>query len=73
MLLKKKMEVIGTKIRVERKKSRLNLAQFAKKVNISPKTLQRIETGKSSPSVVLLSELANHNKFPNKINISRFL
>ena len=59
VLLKKKMEAIGTKIRVERKKSRTNLAQFAKKVNISPITLQRIQTGKSSPSVVLLSEIAN--------------
>ncbi len=56
------MEKIGTKIRVERKKSKLTLQQLAKKVGISPITLQRIETGKSSPSVVLLSEIAQHLK-----------
>jgi transcriptional regulator with XRE-family HTH domain len=40
----------------------LSLEQLAHKVNISPMTLQRIETGKSSPSVVLLTEIANHLK-----------
>jgi transcriptional regulator with XRE-family HTH domain len=52
------MEEIGRKIRIERKKSGLTLEQLAKKVGISLITLQRIETGKSSPSVVLLSEIA---------------
>ncbi len=57
------MEKIGAKIRSERKKSGLTLEQFARKIGISPITLQRIETGKSSPSVVLLSEIAqNVNK-----------
>ena len=54
------MEKIGPKIRIERKKMGLSLEQLAHKVNISPMTLQRIETGKSSPSVVLLTEIANH-------------
>ena len=54
------MEKIGIKIRDERKKSGLTLKQLAQKVGISPMTLQRIETGKSSPSVVLLSEIAYH-------------
>jgi transcriptional regulator with XRE-family HTH domain len=54
-----KMEKIGTEIRVERKKRGLTLEQFAKKVGISIVTLHRIETGKSSPSVVLLSEIAH--------------
>jgi DNA-binding XRE family transcriptional regulator/quercetin dioxygenase-like cupin family protein len=54
-----KVEEIGTKIRIERKKSGLTLKQLAKKAGISAITLQRIETGKSSPSVVLLSEIAN--------------
>ena len=52
-------KIIGTKIRNERKKSGLTLEKFAKKLGISAITLQRIETGKSSPSVVLLSEIAN--------------
>ena len=57
------MEKIGTKIRIERKRNGLTLQQLAKKVGISPLTLQRIETGKSSPSVALLSEIAqNLNK-----------
>ncbi|MGD0917959.1 MAG: helix-turn-helix domain-containing protein [Thermodesulfobacteriota bacterium] len=57
-----KTREIGTRIRMERKKSGLTLHQLAKKVGISPITLQRIETGKSSPSVVLLSEIAQHLK-----------
>ena len=52
------MEKIGTKIRIERKRNGLTLQQLAKKVGISFLTLHRIETGKSSPSVALLSEIA---------------
>jgi transcriptional regulator with XRE-family HTH domain len=59
-----KMDKIGTKIRNERKKSGLTLKQLAKKVGISAITLQRVETGKSSPSVVLLSEIASVVKKP---------
>jgi transcriptional regulator with XRE-family HTH domain len=53
-----KVEEIGTKIRIERKKNRMTLEQLARKVGISSITLQRIETGKSSPSVITLSEIA---------------
>ncbi len=57
------MEKVGTKIRIERRKSGFTLVQLARKVGVSPITLQRIETGKSSPSVALLSEIAqNLNK-----------
>jgi len=61
------MENIGIKIRTERKKKGLTLAELAKQVGISAITLQRIETGKSSPSVTLLYEIAqtlNKNIFP---------
>jgi len=54
------MDKLGTKIRIERKKVGLTLKGLAEKVGISTITLQRIETGKSSPSVVLLSEIAHH-------------
>jgi transcriptional regulator with XRE-family HTH domain len=54
-----KVGEIGTKIRVERKKNGFTLEQLARKVGISAITLQRIETGKSSPSVVLLCEIAD--------------
>ncbi len=54
-----KAEEIGPKIRIERKKNGLTLEQLARKVGISSITLQRIETGKSSPSVITLSEIAN--------------
>ena len=50
---------IGTKIRTERKKSGLTLKELAKRLGISLITLQRVETGKSSPSVGLLSEIAH--------------
>jgi transcriptional regulator with XRE-family HTH domain len=52
------MDRIGTKIRNERKKSGMTLESLAKQVGISLITLQRIETGRSSPSVALLSEIA---------------
>lgn len=58
------MVEIGTKIRTERKNRGLTLQQLAQKVGISLITLQRIETGKSSPSVVLLSEIAQNLKKP---------
>jgi len=35
-----------------------SIKKFAEKVKISPMTLHRIETGQTSPSVVLLSEIA---------------
>ena len=53
------MKEIGLKIRAERKKSKLTLKQLAEKAGISAVTLQRIETGKSSPSVFVLSEIAH--------------
>ena len=52
------MEYVGKRIRAERKKQGLTLALMAKKLQISSLTLQRIETGKSSPSVGLLSAIA---------------
>jgi transcriptional regulator with XRE-family HTH domain len=54
-----KLKEIGTKIRDARKKSGLTLEQLARKVGISPITLQRIETGKNSPSVIVLDEIAS--------------
>lgn len=56
------MEELGRKIRIERRKNGLTLEQLARKVGISPITLQRIETGKTSPSVALLSEIAQNLK-----------
>ena len=52
------MERVGSRIRDERKRNGLTLEQLARRVHISSITLQRIETGKSSPSVALLSEIA---------------
>ncbi len=54
-----RLDEIGTKIRAERKGSGLTLKQLARKVGISSITLQRIEVGKSSPSVILLSQIAH--------------
>ncbi len=53
------MEEIGKKIRNERKARGWSLGDMAGKVGISPMTLQRIETGKRSPSVVMLAEIAH--------------
>jgi transcriptional regulator with XRE-family HTH domain len=54
------MGTVGTKIRSERKRKGLTLEELAAKVGITIVTLQRIETGKSSPSVALLSEIAQN-------------
>jgi transcriptional regulator with XRE-family HTH domain len=53
---------LGKKIREERNKTGLSLKQLADKVGISTMTLQRIETGKTSPSVSVLSQIAIHLK-----------
>jgi transcriptional regulator with XRE-family HTH domain len=58
------MVEVGLKIRNERKASRLSLKELAEKVGISTMTLQRIETGKTSPSVSVLAEIAYHLRQP---------
>lgn len=52
------MENIGAKIRNERKAKSLSLAELASRLGISPMTLQRIETGKTSPSVAVLAQIS---------------
>lgn len=49
---------VGNKIREVRKRLRIPMKELAKKVGISYLTMHRIETGKVSPSVALLSEIA---------------
>lgn len=52
------MEKIGRKIRTERKGKGLSLKELAEQCGVSTMTLQRIETGKTSPSVAILSQIA---------------
>ncbi len=49
---------LGQKIRNDRKKSNMTLEQLAQKVGISKMTLHRIETGKTSPSIAMLGDIA---------------
>ncbi|MBM4305880.1 MAG: helix-turn-helix domain-containing protein [Deltaproteobacteria bacterium] len=56
------LKSIGSKIRAERKHISLSLEALAKKVGISKMTLQRIETGATSPSIIHLTEIAFHLK-----------
>lgn len=49
---------IGERIRKERTARGLSLAQLAKMVGVSKMTLHRVETGKTSPSIALLGDLA---------------
>ena len=49
---------LGFRIRDVRKKNGLTMRQLADRVGVSYITIYRIETGKVSPSVVLLSEIA---------------
>jgi quercetin dioxygenase-like cupin family protein len=52
------MYSLGLKIRSKRKSLGLSLRDLATKAGISTMTLQRIDTGKTSPSVSVLAEIA---------------
>jgi transcriptional regulator with XRE-family HTH domain len=54
------MERIGHKIRTERKARGLSLKELAERCGVSTMTVQRIETGKTSPSVAILSQIAHY-------------
>lgn len=53
-----RMIKLGNKIRSIRKERGMTMEQLAAKVGVSYLTIFRVETGKVSPSVVLLSEIA---------------
>ena len=55
---------VGKRVREIRKNAGLSMKQLAEKVGVSFLTIQRIETGKVSPSVALLSEIAYHLNYP---------
>lgn len=55
---------IGQKVRDERKKMKMTLEHLAKKVGISKMTLHRIETGKTSPSIACLGDIAQALRRP---------
>jgi transcriptional regulator with XRE-family HTH domain len=55
---------IGARIRSERNSLGLSLEALAKKVGVSKMTLQRIETGFTSPSIITLTDLSFHLKQP---------
>lgn len=55
---------LGNKIREIRKGAGLSMKQLAEKVGVNLLTIHRIETGKVSPSVALLSEIAYHLNYP---------
>jgi len=61
---KEMLERIGARIRAERNRLGLSLETLAKKVGISKMTLQRIETGATSPSVIILTDISFHLKQP---------
>jgi transcriptional regulator with XRE-family HTH domain len=61
---KEMLERIGARIRSERNRLGLSLEALAKKVGISKMTLQRIETGSTSPSVIILTDISFHLKQP---------
>jgi DNA-binding XRE family transcriptional regulator len=53
------MMEVGNKIRESRKRVGMNMKDFAKSIGVSYLTLFRIETNKVSPSVTLLSDIAD--------------
>jgi transcriptional regulator with XRE-family HTH domain len=55
---------VGARVREIRKKAGLTMKELGDKVGVSGLTIQRIETGKVSPSVALLSEIAYQLEYP---------
>ena len=55
---------VGKRVREIRKNAGLSMKELAGKVGVSFLTIQRVETGKVSPSVALLSEIAYHLNYP---------
>ena len=55
---------VGSKIREIRKNAGLSIKKLAEACGISYLTMQKIETGKISPSVALLSEIAYQLNYP---------
>jgi len=55
---------VGKRVREIRKNAVLSMKALAEKVGVSILTIQRIETGKVSPSVALLSDIAYHLNYP---------
>jgi transcriptional regulator with XRE-family HTH domain len=55
---------VGNRIRELRKRSGFSMKQLAEKVGVSYLTIYRIETGKVSPSVTLLNDIASHLNYP---------
>ncbi len=53
-------EILGRKVREIRKELGLTMRQLADLVGVNYTTIYRVETGKVSPSVVLLSDIAHH-------------
>ena len=55
---------VGKRVREIRRNAGLSMKELAGKVGVSILTIQRVETGKVSPSVALLSEIAYHLNYP---------
>jgi transcriptional regulator with XRE-family HTH domain len=55
---------IGPRIRAARKRLGLSLEALAQKVGVSKMTLQRIETGLTSPSIVVLAQISSYLNKP---------
>ena len=60
---------VGNRVRTLRKNAKLTMKQLADLVGVSNTTIHRIETGQQSPSVALLSLIAQNLGHP----ITRFL
>lgn len=57
--MKTKKELLGRRIKELRKLRKLSQEELSEQVNIDPKHLSRIETGRGSPSLDTLERLAN--------------
>ena len=58
------MEVLGARIRKQRKSLGLTLREFSKKISISPSTLHKIEKGSMSPTIALMVEICHQLNTP---------
>jgi len=59
LIYKQKHKMVGTRVREARQRAGISMKELARMVGVSYSTLYRVETGKVSPSVALLSEIAH--------------
>ena len=60
----KRIEIVGFNIKVERLRKKLTQAQLAEMANVVSDSIQKIESGKQTPSCLVLYDIAKALEIP---------